>query len=172
MRTLQSELADLPRARRSEILDEISGHIAAAQAESEVDIRNLLDRVGEPVEIAEDARQRLGVRRQKTGALEVVALVLLAIGGLVVPVAGWLLGVALLWASGVWTVREKLLGTLVMPGGLSFPLLWLIFGDRLNRVLDFVDVPDVLVPWIFMAVIVAPLVTVTYLARQMRRRSA
>ncbi len=40
-------------------------------------------------------------------------------------VVGWLVGVALLWSSGRWTWREKLLGTLVVPGG---PGGILVFG--------------------------------------------
>jgi hypothetical protein len=32
-------------------------------------------------------------------------------------VIGWLVGVALLWTSNRWTPREKLAGTLLVPGG-------------------------------------------------------
>jgi hypothetical protein len=33
-----------------------------------------------------------------------------------------LAGVLLLWTSRAWTVREKLVGTLVVPGGLLLPI--------------------------------------------------
>lgn len=49
--------------------------------------------------------------------LEIGALVLLTLGSLVSWV-GWVGGVLLLWASHRWTRRDKLLGTLVLPGGL------------------------------------------------------
>lgn len=49
--------------------------------------------------------------------LEVGALVLLTLGSLVSWV-GWVGGVLLLWTSNRWTRRDKLLGTLVLPGGL------------------------------------------------------
>ena len=41
---------------------------------------------------------------------------MLTVGSLV-PVVGWLVGVALLWASRRWTPGEKLVGTLVVPLG-------------------------------------------------------
>jgi hypothetical protein len=45
-------------------------------------------------------------------------LVGLLLGGVVVPLVGWLVSGAVLWWSPTWTHREKLLGTLVLPGGL------------------------------------------------------
>jgi hypothetical protein len=48
-----------------------------------------------------------------------VTIVWLLFGCLVFGV-GWLVGVNLLWRSPTWTRSEKLLGTLVLPGG----LLW------------------------------------------------
>jgi hypothetical protein len=36
---------------------------------------------------------------------------------------GWLVGVVLLWSSTVWTLRDKLIGTLVIPGGLATALI-------------------------------------------------
>jgi len=52
---------------------------------------------------------------------EVGALILLPFGGVVVPFVGWFAGVVLLWVSDAWTVRDKLIGTLVIPGGLLVP---------------------------------------------------
>lgn len=37
--------------------------------------------------------------------------------GSIVPVVGWLFGVALLWASPAWRTRDKVVGTLFVPGG-------------------------------------------------------
>jgi len=58
--------------------------------------------------------------------LEPLAIVLLLLGGLLGGV-GWLVGVVLLWLSDVWTTRDKLIGTLVVPGGLALPLLVFTF---------------------------------------------
>ncbi|HEY5195981.1 MAG TPA: hypothetical protein VIJ51_03025 [Solirubrobacteraceae bacterium] len=36
---------------------------------------------------------------------------------------GWLVGLVLLWSSRLWTTREKLFGTLIVPGGIATALL-------------------------------------------------
>lgn len=51
------------------------------------------------------------------GMPEWTALLLLPFGGLLIPLVGWLVGVVLLWRSRVWTRLDKLIGTLVVPGG-------------------------------------------------------
>lgn len=45
-------------------------------------------------------------------------------------ILGWVLGVILLWASRVWSTREKLIGTFLVPGGLSALLYLLVLGSR------------------------------------------
>jgi uncharacterized membrane protein len=139
---LELELADFPSARRRELVQEISEHIAEARAalesESEADIRNLLDRMGDPADIAAEARgapeepanaeaaappaATVVQRPSGPGGVEIGALVMLLIGGLILPVIGWVVGVVLLWVSSAWTVPQKLLGTLVVPGGLALPI--------------------------------------------------
>jgi hypothetical protein len=58
--------------------------------------------------------------------MEAAALVLLLLGGFVFGV-GWIVGLVLLWSSSVWTWWEKLLGTLIVPGGLALPLYVFVF---------------------------------------------
>ncbi len=122
---LEVELRDLPRSRRQELLGEIHEHIDSALAEApahdEVEVRNVLDRLDDPSDIAEEARQRFGVPKARSRALEIAALILLVIGGIILPVIGWFIGVILLWSSRVWTTGEKLAGTLLFPGGLLLP---------------------------------------------------
>jgi hypothetical protein len=121
---LGAELEGLPADRRRELLDEVGEHIAAARAtldaESEAAIRNVLERLGDPADIAAEARERFGVpampTRHATPWLEVIALVLL-----VIPFLGWVVGVVLVWLSRVWTTRDKLIGTLA---GMS----WVVAG--------------------------------------------
>lgn len=43
----------------------------------------------------------------------VVTFALIYVGGFVVPLAGWVAGILLLWGSSLWSIREKLLLTLV-----------------------------------------------------------
>jgi uncharacterized membrane protein len=132
LKHLEVELDDLPRARRREIVDEISRHIAEAradlEAETEADVRNILETLGDPAEIAAEARDRFEVRpvppaqAERAGATEIAALILLLVGGLVLPIFGWLIGVVLLWLSNAWNVRDKIIGTLFVPGGLGVPI--------------------------------------------------
>lgn len=116
---LELELLDLPAARRQEIVEEIRDHIAEERAgiedESDADLMNLLDRLGDPADIAaaaRDGRAKAAPRSgSSVGTLEILALIL-------TPLV-WPVGVILLWASAAWTTRQKLLGTLVPPGGLT-----------------------------------------------------
>jgi hypothetical protein len=131
LKRLDRELAGLPRARRRELVQEISGHIAEARAgmgrENEADIRNLLDRIGDPADIAAEAGAGAPAPK-KRGGWDVVALIMLLVGGVILPVIGWFVGVVLFWASDTWTTGEKLLGTLVVPGGLALPFFVLTIG--------------------------------------------
>ncbi|KJE75293.1 hypothetical protein [Ferrimicrobium acidiphilum] len=43
---------------------------------------------------------------------------ILLIGGVIVPVVGWLVGVYLLFRSNVWTTKQKVIAALVLPFGL------------------------------------------------------
>jgi hypothetical protein len=122
LKDLEAELRGFPASRRREILDEVGEHITEARAtldtETEAAIRTVLERLGDPADIAAEARDRLGLParppRQPTPWLEVIALVLL-----VIPFLGWVVGVILVWISRLWTTRDKLIGTL---GGLSWAL--------------------------------------------------
>jgi uncharacterized membrane protein len=203
LKHLDVELDDLPRDRRREIVDEIAGHIGEARAEleheTEADVRNILEGLGDPAEIASDAHERFDVRPAastapyKPGWMEVGALVLLLVGGLIVPIVGWLIGVILLWVSNAWNVRDKVIGTVFVPGGLLLPIfLWFSslefssggsvcdvdpatgrefncreFGDASSTGLT-----DVLAFVLFVAVLVAPIVTTAYLTYRLRRNPA
>jgi uncharacterized membrane protein len=202
LKHLEVELDDLPRDRRREIVDEIAGHIAEARAglehESEADVRNILEGLGDPADIAEDARERFDVQPTraalpyKPGWIEVGALVLLLVGGLILPFFGWMIGVILLWLSNAWNVRDKIIGTVFVPGGLGF-LVFLYFmsaslvgssgpsscqSDPVTGEFNCVDpgastsFVDVLVIVFLVALLVAPIVTTAYLTYRLRRHPA
>jgi uncharacterized membrane protein len=124
LQDLEAQLHDLPAGRRQELLDEVGEHIAAARAdldpETEAGVRTMLERLGDPADIAAEARERFGVpaapARPATPVLEIAALVLL-----VIPFLGWILGAVLVWLSRRWTTGDKLVGTV---GGLS----WIVAG--------------------------------------------
>ena len=119
LKDMETELRGLPGNRRREILDEIGEHItqarAALDAETEAAIRTVLERLGDPADIAAEARDRFGVQPEPaspaTPWLEVLTLVLL-----VLPFIS-MVGVVLVWLSRRWTTQDKLIGTL---GGLSW----------------------------------------------------
>ncbi len=124
LKRLNKAAANLPRARRKELIVEIESHLSEAlrTGASEVEARNVLERLGEPAEIVAEASagRSLAVR---AGLNEWLAIPLLLIGGVVIPVLGWFVGVVLLWSSRIWTLRDKLIGTLVVPGGLATVVL-------------------------------------------------
>jgi hypothetical protein len=122
LRRLRSAARRLPRKSREDLLAQVGAHIAearaAGEAASEAAARNLLDRLGDPEQIAAAvAAETIGPQHSRLGGLEIAAVVLLLVGG-VIFVVGWLVGVVLLWASPRWRWTDKLLGTLVWPGGL------------------------------------------------------
>jgi Protein of unknown function (DUF1700) len=186
LKSLNLELRDLPRARRRELVDEIAEHIAEGRAglavEDELSIRTLLDRIGTPEDIAAEARERFGVQR-RSGALDVVALILLLVGGVVLPVIGWFVGVVLLWSSSVWTAREKLIGTLVVPGGLALPFFLMFLGTSTETCVQLNNEPvsctgglsplrQALMIAVMIVLIVAPVATAIFLARRRTRALA
>ncbi len=182
---LDQELRSVPAQRRREVMQEIAGHIAAARAElvaeTEADVLTILDRVGDPVEIAADARDRFGVQERRSSWREVAALILLPFGGVIIPVAGWFVGVFFLWVSDAWTRRDKLIGTLIVPGGLLLPLMLFGIGASTSarECYSINGGPttctagggsNILLIVLFSALLAAPLCVALYLALRLRRR--
>lgn len=116
MRRLDTELTSLPRSRREELTEEIAEHIAEARQEltdeTDADLLTILDRVGEPAEIAGEARTRLGVAGVTPGPLEILALLIIGVGDVLFPVlpVAWVVGAGLVWRSGAWSSHQKRLG--------------------------------------------------------------
>lgn len=116
LRRLEHAAAHLPRTRRAELVADIRGHIDTAlrqeQAAGEAAVRNVLDRLGPPEDIVEAAQPPTPDADQRAGKLEIAALI-----GLLIPFIGWGVGAVLLFASRVWSRRDKLIGAglLVLP---------------------------------------------------------
>lgn len=152
LRELRNAARVLPADRLDELVEEITAHIAEARQSdgSPTAVRNILDRLGDPADIVRTAADAApgspgwspgagaggwaaasagpGDPAGRIGALEIAAVLLLLLGGLIIPVLGWFAGVVLLWISPRWTTRDKLLGTLVWPGGLLAAVLVVIAG--------------------------------------------
>ena len=126
LKRLRRAARTMPRARRRELLDEIAAHIAEARAAGVVPLQRVLDDLGDPKDIAAtgSARRPLGVR-------EVAAVILLLLGGFIF-LAGWIVGLVLLWTSPRWRWPDKLLGTLVWPFGYVGALYGVLAGAFTN----------------------------------------
>jgi len=171
---LERELTDLSPNNRNEIIDEIRRHIAEESRglpdESDAALRNLLERLGHPADIAAAARgdemARTSVAR-RFGTLEVLGLILL--------VAAWPVGAILLWVSKIWTTREKVLGTLIPPGGYPGVLLimstfhWITAASEGGPSWVGVTVSAVLFT-ISLVALIAPVGMIVYLATRLRAR--
>jgi Protein of unknown function (DUF1700) len=190
LKRLDDELEGLPRSRRRELVEEIAEHIAEARSalprEGEAEIRTLLEQVGDPADIAAEARERVGTRPRRAGVREILALILLLVGGFVF-VVGWFVGLVLLWVSEAWTTREKVVGTLIVPGGLlpAYLLLTGAVGGYTESCSGETDpatgqVVEICtggpstaarIFWLilFVVCVVGPFFTTAFLARRMRR---
>lgn len=137
---LETATRTLPSDRRAELLAEIREHITITLShepdQGEAAVRTILDRLGTPEDIAREAGADPDAaappsgepaRRGRVGAFELATVILLLIGGIVVPVLGWIVGAVLLWASTRWTTRDKAIGTLVFPGGLGVMAWFFLF---------------------------------------------
>jgi uncharacterized membrane protein len=133
----------LPDDRRRELVDEIAAHIAQSRTggggAGDAELRTMLDRLGDPAEIvaaaraeegsdplrgphlSADGRYVLQVRPAGT-TTETVAALMLTVGS-IVPIVGWVVGIVLVWLSRRWRTGEKVLATLVFPGGPGLALL-------------------------------------------------
>ena len=113
LRRLEHAAAHMQRARRAELVAEIRSHIETAlsqeQAAGEAAVRNVLDRLGPPEEIVEAAEPPSPASDRRAGPLEIVALL-----ALILPVVGWLVGTVLVFASRVWSRRDKVIGAMLL----------------------------------------------------------
>jgi hypothetical protein len=122
---LESAAAGLSPDARRDLVTDIRDHLNQALGSppyDEISVRTVLDRLGDPEEIVAAAGARAPAPTgPRLRVRDAAGLALLPFGALAFGV-GWLVGVVLLWTSDRWTTREKLLGTLVWPGGVLAPV--------------------------------------------------
>ncbi|MGV8882794.1 MAG: HAAS signaling domain-containing protein [Rhodoglobus sp.] len=164
---LDSALIDVPAAVRTEMVagvrEELSGLDAATAAArnrcrpqplppATAAARNR--ELGDPAFIAAEARAEVGAAtptaQLEAGWFPVVAAIVVAIGGAVIPVAGWIVGIGMVWASRTWFRWEKWVATLAAPvtglllSGLAW-LLWLPQSGAESTVNPLVPTPHSLI---------------------------
>src|SRR3954454_544760 len=174
LRRLEAAAADLPHARRGELVAEIEEHIEAALREGgagdEAAVRNVLERLGPPEEIAAEAGA--GTPAPERGRLETAAMGVLALSP-VLPFVGYLVGAGLVLASKAWDGHEKAIALLIPPlvvvvGGLVVlaGAASVADGESFNSGLGPVEIV------VLMASALSGLLSAAYLSRRLRRPRA
>ncbi len=156
LKRLNKAASNLPRARRKELIGEIESHLSEALPADAGDAEalNVLERLGGPADIVAEAGT--GQAPDRVGLHEWLAIPLLLVG-ISLLIVGWFVGVVLLWSSEIWTLRDKLVGTLVLPGGLaSAPFVFASLSGNLGFALSVLSV-------------VLPILTAIYLGRRASR---
>jgi hypothetical protein len=181
LRRLEHAAAHMQRARRMELVAEIRAHIETAlreeQAAGEAAVRNVLDRLGPPEEIVEAAEPPSPPDDRRAGVLEIVALL-----ALIVPAIGWLVGTVLVFASRVWSQRDKFIGAILLFLPIAVLSLGLVAAgpsgseestppDDPHPVGEKVEAPAAPGP-MELALLVAGLPSAMYLGWKLRRDSA
>jgi hypothetical protein len=175
---LAAAAASLPADRRAELFEEISVHIAEARTLRDttgptpsLSVADLLERLGRPDDIvreaAEDAEPGAAAAIPSQPAprrrvLDTGTVVLLLVGGFLIGI-GWIAGVVMLWVSPRWRTNDKLLGTLVWPGGLAAVLAVPRFGAAL---------PPPVALGLLLVGVTGPILTAVRLLRQASRSAA
>ncbi len=167
----------LPRAERRELVEEISVHLAEATSAgmSDAEMLAVLERLGDPEEIVE---AQLPPRGEQRGKHEWAAIFLLLLGGFIAGV-GWIAGAILLWSSRAWSVRDKVIGTLIVPGGLATVLPAILILATKQRCTSLNGVTQHCTPGpstahhiisivILVFLLLGPVCTSVYLARRAR----
>jgi len=123
---LRAAAGRLPPDRRDDLIAEIEAHLAESVPPdaTEAQVRTAIDRLGDPEQIVAAEADEPTAPARTTGPLEWVTIGALLIGGIILPIVGWVAGVVMLWVSRAWTVRDKVIGTLVLPLGLAPALVY------------------------------------------------
>jgi hypothetical protein len=130
---LNRALYGLPQAVHAEVYGEIRQHIddeVAQRPGDDTAIPEVLDRLGDPLEIAREAGAYPMPQPPppRQGRLhEIFAVILIAVGGFLGGI-GWIVGVVLLWTSSRFTRADKWIGTILVPGGFLGSLIALGIG--------------------------------------------
>lgn len=154
---IQARLAQLPAEQSEEILFGVREHIAEALERGGQSTAEILAGLGSPDDIAAGLagsdmdgsgahdfatpfpsaqfppgapQKQLPAQRHQSSTLWVVATCILLPFGAFLAGIGWLFGVAGLWMGTRWKTWEKIMGTVLIPGGVPGALLLAILPVR------------------------------------------
>ncbi len=170
----------LPRGERRELVEDISAHLAEATnaGMSDAEALTVLERLGDPEDIVDAQLPDEPYRADRRGAHEWAAIFLLLFGGFLF-FFGWVVGLILLWSSRAWNTRDKLIGTLIVPGGLATVLPLLLVTSSTQMCSSFNGGPQhctggpstthqILSIALLAFLVLGPICTSVYLARRAR----
>jgi hypothetical protein len=170
----------LPRGERRELIEEIAAHLSETTEPgmSDAQMLTVLDRLGDPEDIVDEQLPDEPFRADRRGVHEWAAIFLLLFGGFLFFV-GWIGGLVLLWSSRAWSVRDKLIGTLIVPGGLAAVLPLMVVAGSSQECARFnggvqhctpgpTTLHNVLSIALLAFVVLGPICTSLYLARRAR----
>ncbi|MGX5679821.1 HAAS signaling domain-containing protein [Schumannella luteola] len=130
---LHAALVGMPPELSAEIVAGVREELVGLDAEAAA-VR--IGELGDPAFIAAEARAeattnaaaRSEASPARIAPYDIVAALVLAVGGIVVPFAGWIVGVGLVWGSRTWSVGEKVWGSIfpVVSGALVALVLSLV----------------------------------------------
>lgn len=135
---IEARLAQLPTEQSEEIMFGVREHIAEAIERGGQSTAEILAGLGSPDDIAagvaapdvqapgysqapipgQQIPQSAPAPRHQASTLWVVATTILLPFGILLAGVGWLFGVAGLWMGTRWKVWEKVMGTVLLPGGI------------------------------------------------------
>jgi hypothetical protein len=135
LRRLRRAGRDLPAGRLDDLCAEIESHLAEAipPGASDAEALSVIERLGPADEIVEAEQPApADIPRDPRTWREWAAIVLLPLGGFVFGI-GWIAGVILLWSSRAWSTRDKVIGTLIVPGGIAAVLPTLFLAGTASK---------------------------------------
>ncbi|MEQ4209506.1 hypothetical protein [Actinopolymorpha sp. B9G3] len=155
LRRLEGAAQKLPASRREELLSQIREHLDEVKTtlapNDDRRAREAVERLGDPEHIVLEAMDSGapadGARpvaadegpppaNTRTPVFEMIAVILLLGGGFLLGV-GWIAGAVMTWVSTRWSVLDKLLGSLVWPGGLA--AVWFSMSITTKTCTEYID---------------------------------
>ncbi|MEO6512265.1 MAG: hypothetical protein ABIO16_14805, partial [Nocardioides sp.] len=129
---LHAEAGRLPDDQARELVADIDEHLAAAipQDATEADVRNVLERLGAPSDLVNEAGGTVPAEKGKTFASPVGAIVCLLAAevlSLLLPVSIplWIIGLVMMARTEVWSERDKWLGFIGLGSGFPVAFVFL-----------------------------------------------
>ncbi|MDJ0336640.1 hypothetical protein [Cryobacterium sp. PH31-O1] len=124
LRSLDNELARVSEPVASQVRDGVAEELRSLSPEVALE---RMKQLGDPAHIAYEAQRDSAdlnnspAAAGRSRAYVIVTAVLVAFGGLVVPIVGWIAGIILLWLGKAWKPFQKIVATAV-------PLLVIVVG--------------------------------------------